>query len=170
MKTTISILLPFLLTGCSDEMPDLAGDYLLKSRCDEDTLLGHVLTLNSEYLPNVGYKYSIAFPKGSSILPAGHPNRSYRSKTLENGVTAKFYRPSSHTGDDGFETDLTLSHLPNGDILLQQWNIKSWHHTTRKVTDQQLESIASLTPHIGKTDNGEGELVTGVCLRPQANA
>jgi hypothetical protein len=62
---------------------------------------------------------------------------------------------------------LTLSHLPNGDILLQQWNIKSWHHSTRKMSEYRIDSLALLTPHIGEVVSKSGEPISGLCLRAQ---
>lgn len=168
-RNLLTLSLLFTLSGCSDEMPDLAGKYLLNRHCDDETFLDHVLTLDSEYLPNVGYTYSVTFPKGSSILPDGHPLRSYRSSTETRGIVAKFYRPSSHTGSNGFETNLTLQHLPNGDLLLQQWNIKSWHHTTRKMSEHQLNTLNHLAQYTGQSVNQDGENVSGLCLRTQAD-
>lgn len=166
MKIKLPLLATtLLLTGCDDEMPDLAGRYLLNGNCDQKTFLDHSLTLNSEYLPNIGYTYSLHFPHASPILPGGHPLRSYRSNTHPQSITTKFYRPSSHTGVDGFESDLTLHHLPNGDLLLQQWNIKSWHHTTRGVTEHTLESTPAFDQYAGTVENREGTAVSGLCLR-----
>lgn len=170
MKNVIPPLLALtLLNGCSSEMPDLAGDYLINHLCQGEQFSDQALAIDSEYLPNVGYKYTITFPEQSPLLPDGHPRRSYRSSTHERHIIGKFYRPSSHIGVDGFETDLQLTHLPNDDLIIEQWNVKSWHHATRAVSAYTLGEMTQLAPYRGEATNQQGEQVAALCLRKRAN-